>query len=217
MLLAVVLNGVAVRGQGDILIIIEGNYIIVTVGIDRDALGTIVLRDNSAVGNRFGVRGESRADGLAAENIIFGDLIISVVPEISDSAACLIELEVKLQDEAAVRGDGASFNISVVGLVIDVLAVFLIGLVRGGDEYGGVGLARTGLAAVCGGGIFTVSVLVVELDSVVHVDGFPDGVEVVGAIVVQTGFGACGVVSRICVSRVCPALELVAGTGGKTR
>ena len=216
---AIIGLAVAVRGQGDVLIIIEGNYVIVTVGIDRDALGNIVLRDDSAVGNRFGVRGESLADGLAVENIIFGDLLISAVPEISDSAACLIELEVKLQDEAAVRGDDASLNVSGVGLVVDVLAVLLGQLVVIGDGDGGVGLALTGndIVVICLVGVIAFGILIVELDLVVHVDGFPDGVEVVEAIVVQTGFGACGVVSRICVSRVCPALELVAETGGKTR
>ena len=174
-----------------------------------------MLRDDSAVGNRFGVRGESLADGLAVENIIFGDLLISAVPEISDSAACLIELEVKLQDEAAVRSNDAAFDIYRIA-VIDVLAVFLIGLVRGGDEYGGVGLALTGndIFILCLVGVCTVSVLVVELDLVVHVAGFPDGVEVVGAIVVQTGFGACGVLNAVCIL---PALDLVAETGGKTR
>ena len=215
MLRAVVHNGAAVRGQGDVLIIIEGNYIIVTVGIDRDALGNIVLRDDSAVGNRFGVRGESLADGLAVENIIFGDLLISVVPEISDSAACLIELEVKLQDEAAVRSDGAGLDVCRIA-VIDVLAVFIIGLVRGGDGYGGVGLALTGndIFILCLVGVCTVNVLIVELDLVVHVAGFPDGVEVVGVDIVQTGFGACGVLNAVCIL---PALDLVAGTGGKTR
>ena len=203
----------AVRGQLNVFIIIEGDYVAAAVGNESDALGAGA--DGGVSTDRDRGLGDGLAYGLVCNNLIVGNLILGTVPEISDSAACLIELEVKLQDEAAVCGDGAGLDVCRSD-VIDVLAVFLIGLVRGGDRDDGVGLALTGndIFILCLVGVCTVSVLIVELDLVVHVDGFPDGVEVVGAIVVQTGFGACGVLNAVCIL---PALDLVAETGGKTR
>ena len=203
----------AVCGQLNVFIIIEGDYVAAAVGNESDALGAGA--DGGVSADRDRGLGDGLAYGLVCNNLVVGNLILGTVPEISDGIARLVKLEVKLQYETAICGDSAALNVRSCG-VIDVLAVFLIGLVRGGDIDGGVGLALTGndifilrLVGVC-----TVNVLIVELDLVVHVDGFPDGVEVVGAIVVQTGFGAYGVLNAVCIL---PALDLVAGTGGKTR
>ena len=198
-------------GQLNVFIIIEGDYVAAAVGNESDALG--VGADGGVSADRDRVLGDGLAYGLVCNNLIVGNLILGTVPEISDGIARLVKLEVKLQYETEICGDSAALNVRSCG-VIDVLAVVLVCLVSGGDRDGGVGLALTCLAAVCGGGVCTVNVLIVELDLVVHVDGFPDGVEVVGAVVVQTGFGACGVPNAVCIL---PALDLVAGTGGKTR
>ena len=96
-----------------------------------------------------------------------------------DGVARLIELEVQLQDEGAVAGDGAGFDIGSGG-VEGILAAVFIRLVGVGNGGGVISDTSADIKIIGGNGVFAVSSLVVELDLVLRVGvRRPDGVEVV--------------------------------------
>ena len=86
-LLAVIDSGTAVRGQGDVLIIIEVDHVLTRA--DRQALA--VRRDGGIAVNRGRLLRDDRAEGLAVHGLGGPDLVGRAVPVVVDGVAQVAE------------------------------------------------------------------------------------------------------------------------------
>ena len=168
--------------------VIDRDDILVCISPDRDfiILGVISLHRGFLIfliQRRARTRRQLFADGHGA-GLVVGNLDGGAVQVMVDGVARGVELEVQLQHQRTVAGDNAGLNVGR-GLVVDVLAVFLGGLIGFGHGNGRVRGAIAGYSIFCRLRIRSVRFLIVELDGVLGVGvRRPDGVEDVVAVVV---------------------------------
>ena len=177
---AVICPAAAVRLQSQGYGVVDSDHVAGSTngnrGCGREAFGNriciVCIQTSTLTCTQW--RADSGGSGFIAGNRNSGTIKVVV-----DGVARLIELEVQLQDEGAVAGDGAGFDIGSGG-VEGILAAVFIRLVGVGNGGGVISDTSADIKIIGGNGVFAVSSLVVELDLVLRVGvRRPDGVEVV--------------------------------------
>ena len=152
--------------------VVDGDFI--AVNADRDRLARVVAVDRQVLllVGRDRCCGVFGSDGDVFRHII-RDLGRGVLQVVVNRDRSLIQLEVDLQNGAAVAGDRCAPSL-VFAFIKDVLRRFVRLLVIARHLNRSVGRSFTRLVLAGGiGGIYTGVILIIELNGVLDVSGFP--------------------------------------------